>query len=218
MDTHQDRTSAPTTLDPDDPRAHVAAAVRILGPVMEAVTPAQYALPTPCQGMTVRDLLEHLVMVVRRIASAGRDEPPSTWPTDAADVADGQWPAAVRRAAHELQRAWTDDTLDRPTVVPWGVFPGAEVLGIYTNELTVHTWDLASATGQEVEWDAGALEAAWAAIRRQLPSADRSPMWKATKARLPPDHPWEDPFGPAVPVPDDAPLLDRLIGWNGRTP
>ncbi len=26
------------------------------------------------------------------------------------------------------------------------------------------------------------------------------------------------PFGPAVPVADDAPLIDRLVAWNGRTP
>mgnify|MGYP000535288204 CR=1 FL=1 len=30
--------------------------------------------------------------------------------------------------------------------------------------------------------------------------------------------PWSPPFANAVPVPDDAPLIDRLAGWNGRRP
>jgi len=27
-----------------------------------------------------------------------------------------------------------------------------------------------------------------------------------------------DPFDDPVPVPDDAPLIDRLVAWNGRRP
>jgi hypothetical protein len=27
-----------------------------------------------------------------------------------------------------------------------------------------------------------------------------------------------DPFADAVPVPEDAPLIDRLVAWNGRWP
>jgi hypothetical protein len=27
-----------------------------------------------------------------------------------------------------------------------------------------------------------------------------------------------DPFADAVPVSDDAPLIDRLVAWNGRRP
>ena len=26
------------------------------------------------------------------------------------------------------------------------------------------------------------------------------------------------PFAEAVPVPDDAPAIDRLVAWNGRDP
>ncbi len=217
METNQTQPAAPVTLDPSDPRGHLATAVRLLGPVVEAVSSDQYALPTPCSEMTVDALLEHLVMVVRRIACAGRGEAPSTWPTGALGVAPGDSLDAIREAAHDVQRSWPTEVLDRPTAVPWGVFSGAEVLAIYTNELTVHTWDLATATGQQVVWDADALEASWTAIREQLPTADRTPMWDAIKANLPAGVPWEDPFGPATEVADDAPLIDRLVAWNGRT-
>ena len=108
--------------------------------------------------------------------------------------------------------------LDRQIDLPWGTFSGTEVLGVYTNEVTVHTWDLARGTGQQPAWDPTVLAVADAAIRAQLPVADRSPMWAEVAASLPPGVPWQDPFGPAVAVADDAPAIDRLVAWNGRRP
>ncbi len=143
--------------------------------------------------------------------------PTAEWPTDAADVAPGAWLDAFTRAADEAQRAWTSDRLAEPRELPWGVFPGDAVLGVYTNELTVHTWDLARATGQEVVWNQQVLETSWTAIHQQLPIAEREEIWAAVKASLPPDSPWENPFGDAVPIADDAPLIDRLVAWNGRS-
>ncbi len=57
---------------PDDPRTALAGAVGVLREVMGAVTPDQWESPTPCADMTVAELLEHVVMVMRRIALAGR--------------------------------------------------------------------------------------------------------------------------------------------------
>jgi uncharacterized protein (TIGR03086 family) len=222
MDTNTDPTTSSTEatgLAPDDPRTHMAHAVLTAALAMDAVAPEQYDEPTPCAPMAVRDLLEHMVMVIRRVACAGRGEPLESWPIDAADVAEGDWAAAFRAGAHDVQAAWTDDALlERPTPLPWGVFSGTEVLDVYTNELTVHTWDLARATGQAPDWDDQVLATSLAAIHAQLPMADRTPMWEATKAMLPPEVPWEDPFANAVQVPDDAPMIDRLVAWNGRTP
>jgi hypothetical protein len=82
----------------------------------------------------------------------------------------------------------------------------------------VHTWDRARATGQSPEWNDEVLATSLGAIHAQLPMADRTPMWEATKAMLPPEVPWEDPFANAVEVADDAPMIDRLVAWNGRTP
>jgi uncharacterized protein (TIGR03086 family) len=212
-------TDAPTpTASLTDPRPAFAKTVALATPVIEAVPPDRLHASTPC-GMDVRDLLEHLVMVLRRVAAAGRDEPTMTWPIGAPDVADDAMGAAWRAAAPAVETAWADDAkLDRPTEVPWGTFSGREVLAIYVNEIVVHTWDLARGAELPVEWDDEIVATADAAIHAQLPMADRSEMWAAFAASLPPEVEWAAPFGNAVDVPDDAPAIDRLVAWNGRRP
>ena len=209
--------ATPAPFADDDSRTVFARAVALASAVIDAVEPEQLALPTPTE-MDVRQLLEHLVMVLRRVACAGRGEEPWSWPIDAPD-ADGRWSEAWREAAHDVQAAWTNDAvLTRPTTLPWGTFPGHDALDIYTNEVTVHTWDLARATGQQPEWDPAVIAVADAAIHSQLPLADRAPIWDAVKASLPPGVEWEDPFANAVDVPEDASAIHRLVAWNGRQP
>ena len=43
--------------------------------------------------------------------------------------------------------------------LPWQQGTGADILCGYLSELTVHTWDVAAATGQEPAWDGEVLEA-----------------------------------------------------------
>lgn len=215
-----DTTTTESTPAPEagDPRAVFARAVALAAAVIDAVPPGRLGDPTP-SGMAVDDLLEHLVMVLRRVACAGRGDDPGTWPIDAADVAPGGHAAAWRDAAHEVQSAWTDPAvLERPTRLPWGTFSGAETLGVYTNEVTVHTWDLARGTDQSPPWDEAVVAVADAAIHAHLPDADRTALWAAVAAGLPGEVEWQDPFANAVEVPDTAPPIDRLVAWNGRQP
>jgi uncharacterized protein (TIGR03086 family) len=216
-----DASTPPTTtstLDDHDPRAVFGRAVALAATVIDRTPTDQLHAPTP-SGMDVRELQEHLVMVLRRVACAARGEEPWQWPIDAKDVGDDEFGAAWQVAADDVEMAWADDALlQRPTALPWGTFSGAEVLDVYTNEIAVHTWDLARGTGQMPEWDESVLTVADAAIRAQLPLADRTPIWEAAKAALPPGIEWETPFANAVDVPDDAPLIDRLVAWNGRQP
>lgn len=225
MDTTTETTNTGPTIDPaagelaaDDPRSAYAGASAVTLDVIRSIEAEQYELPTPCEDMNVGELCEHLVMVQRRIACAGRGEPVAGWPVDAADVPRGGWADAFLEASHDVQQAWTADVLDRPTELPWGTFPGRDALGVYVDELVVHAWDLSRATGQDPEWDPDVLEVASVAIHQQLPVADRRPMWEAIAATLPEGVEWRDPFGNAVDVPDDAPAIDRLVAWNGRQP
>lgn len=201
-----------------DPRATFARAVALAGSVICAVRPDQLDAPTPCGDKDVRALLGHLVEVLNRVALIGRAENPFT--VAARLVADDAWLDTWRHAAHEVQSTWTDDSvLDRIVELPWSQVSGGETLGGYVNEVTVHTWDLAVATGQQPAWDDQVLTVAFDAIRRILPATDRAAAIAAAAQSMPPERRnFPPPFAEAVDVSPDAPLIDRLVAFNGRDP
>jgi uncharacterized protein (TIGR03086 family) len=212
-----------TTLTPltaDDPRRHFATAVATAGRVIAATEPQQLGLPTPCDEFDVQALLSHLVAVLGRVAAVGRGEPAMSVPQAVTGVADDGWSAAWSDAAHGVQAVWADDALLAGTfVLPWATKSGPELLLTYTSEVSVHTWDLAKATGQEPEWDEPTLEAAYVTMLAALPAEHRRQGFDAMREQLPPHmRTMGAPFDEARPVVSDAPLIDRLVAWNGRSP
>ncbi|MFE2874208.1 TIGR03086 family metal-binding protein [Streptomyces roseus] len=187
-----------------DPRADLAAAVELAGRTLAAVRPEQYDAPTPCEEFDVRRLSSHLVAVVRRISVIGRGEDPFSVPSFADEIADGGWAAAWEPGAREVAQVWGDPgILGRQLRLPIGVLPGAAAAAVYTHELTVHTWDLATATGQAPEWDPALIERVIGVVRRALPAESRG-------GRI--------PFAEVVTVDPGAPAIDRLVAWAGRRP
>src|SRR5438128_2331553 len=86
-----------------------------------------------------------------------------------------------------------------------GVDLPGEVAGLVAlDELVIHGWDIARTTGQAYDCDTPSLEAVHAFV-----SQFSEPGQEEARAGL---------FGPVVEVPDDAPLLDRVIGLTGRDP
>ena len=213
-------TSLAAPFGDDDPRAVFARAVATGGSVVAAVQPEHLGDPTPCDAFDVRRLLGHLVGVLRRVAAVGRSDDPLSVPQVVDDVDDLAWPAAWSHAAHQVRGAWSDDAVLTTVVrLPWTELPGAAALALYTNEVTVHTWDLAVATGQRPAWDATAVDVAFAAIRQGMPAGGRAAAFEAMRASLPEGlRDDEAPFAEAVEVGADAPAIDRLVAWNGRRP
>lgn len=190
---------APSEMAPDDPRiayAHITAKV---GELMDQVTAADAAKPTPCEDFTVKELLEHLVMVQRRVAAMGNG---NSFATIDAEPQEAGWADAFRTASHDVMKAWTDtNKLGQMFDVPWGQIPGGALIGSYSGELAVHAWDLATAVGLDLEIDDDLLEPIVAG------------------AKFIPEHGRENPevpFGPVVDPGADAPALLRLAGWMGR--
>ncbi len=182
----------------DDPRIGFAMTVQALHPLI-AGSLDKLTNPTPCPDFTVKELLEHLTLVVERCAAVGRGEHFST--TEQVAVASG-WAEDFQAGAHKCMEAWTDSAkLEQMFEVPFGNLPGAPVLLTYTAELCVHGWDLATATDQEFtvpdEHLMGALFAA-----KQLPAEGR-------------DTP-EIPFGAVVDPGPDATIVEQMAGWMGR--
>ncbi len=216
-------TDFPTDLTPalaaDDPRSVIAGAVALAGDTIAAVQPDQLDLPTPCDEFTARELIGHLLTVLQRVAVLGEGGDPMAMPSVTV-VPDAEIVDAWTAAAHRVQAAWTDDALlDRTMVLPWATAPGRAMLGTYTNELSVHTWDLATAVGASPAWDDRVIAVAFESIQRALPGEGRTERFAAAVANMPAGMAMPTPpFAERVDVAADAPLIDRLVAWTGRRP
>jgi len=213
-------TDSTSTMSGADPRLVFAQAVATAGATIAAVQSAQLTHPTPCTDYDVRTLMGHLLTVLGRVALLGEGGDPLVLPLVTTGTADDKWNETWMAAEHRVMAAWTDDeTLDRLMVLPWAQVPGRAMLGIYTSELTVHTWDLATATGQLVIWNDRVLHTSLAAARAALPNGDREAGFAAMAAKLPPHMASHTrPFGNPIDPAHDAPLIDQLVAWYGRNP
>lgn len=205
-----------TTSSLKDPRRILDRAIATGGVVIAGVRSEHFTDPTPCTGMDVRALLAHLVGVLDRIAALGSGEDP--FAVKEISVPDDRWSGTWREAGRRAADAWSGDTvLERPMALPWIGGSGADVLASYFSELTVHTWDLATATGQQPDWDDTVVTAALEVARRMLPAENRRALYEEISAARGLDE-VGIPFAEAVPISDDAPAIDRLVAWNGRDP
>jgi uncharacterized protein (TIGR03086 family) len=194
-----------------DPRPQFATSLTTATDVLARVRPDQWALPTPCDEFDVHDLVQHLLGVVDRITAVGTQSDPFAIP--AREVSMAEWTDACAA----LWRVWGDDaTLDVPSPLPWAPGDGTVALAHYVTELTVHTWDLATAIGAEVEWDHDVLAMVAARMTDYLPADGRAAVFAPMKEGLPFTPP--DPYVDAVPLTGDVPLIDRIVAWYGRQP
>jgi len=208
-------TTSPTTHEPIDPRPILDRGIATGGSVIARIRPEQLTAPTPCSEMDVRTMLGHLVAVLDRIAALGRGDDP--FAVTETPVPDDDWSGAWTASARRVADAWSDDAvLDQPMALPWIQGNGAEILTSYFSELTVHTWDLATATGQHPDWDDTIVTAALAA-RDFLPAENRRALFEEISTAMGLDE-VAIPFAEAVTIPDDASAIDRLVAWNGRDP
>jgi uncharacterized protein (TIGR03086 family) len=171
--------------------------------VIATVAADQTGLPTPCGDWDVHALLTHVVRDdLRNFGVAARGESPD-WRTPADDLGD-RWAEDFHDGARELLEQWRAADLDRLVATPGGPeMPLGARMDQQIAELAVHAWDLARSTGADVTLDPALAEHALAWSRPMLQPQFRGP---------------DKPFGPEVPVPEDAPAYERLAGWFGRDP
>lgn len=187
-----------------DPRDLIHRAFDQYDRLVAGIAPHQLDLPTPCTDFDLRTLLGHLVAGMRRITVAGQGGDALAVPLVVTGTPDDGWPGAFAQARAAFDAVWFDDTvLDRPCTLPFGTLPGHAAVGAYAQEAAVHGWDVARTLGREDELDIGLAEATAPIGREKLPAEPRG-------GRI--------PFGPVVPVPDDADAYTRLVAWTGRRP
>jgi len=189
-------------------RLDLAPAAKRMAALVGGVSDNQLGGVTPCPAYTLGDLLDHVGgLSVAFTAAACKAEPPggSQGPSGDASRLEEGWRDRIARDLDALAAAWTEPQAWTGTAVAGGVEMPAEVAALVAlDELVVHGWDVARASGQPYDVDPVSLEAVHGFVAQFS-----GPGQEESRAGL---------FGPVVPVPDDAPLLDRVLGMAGRDP
>jgi uncharacterized protein (TIGR03086 family) len=173
--------------------------------VVEGVRAEQYGLPTPCSEWDVRSLLNHVLGTLVLGEALLADRPPEvamgpgTLPER--DLVGDDPVKAYRTLAEALLATASTGTLERDHDTPLGTMPGPVLGGFTTLDIVVHGWDLAAATGQDAGIDPDLAGAVLDFARQGLIDGLRGSR-----------------IGPEVPVPPDAPVVDRLVAYLGRRP
>ncbi len=182
----------------EDLPAALDRALAAVDPLIAGIDDAQWSAPTPCTEWTVRDIVTHLVGVNRVFTAAMRDEPP---PTRGANPLGDDPVGTYRSSGAALRDAVAlPGVLDRTYESPLGTLTGAMRIRWRIADLLTHAWDIATATGQPLHLPDDLVDEVLAFVTVAL----------ADQAR-------DGRFAPPQPVADDAPVIDRLAAFAGRS-
>ena len=179
-------------------KSHAAARAALAG-----VSADQLDQPTPCASWTVRDLANHLVGGNYWFATWVNGETP-TEDDEAPDFAAGDLVAAFDDGSRQAIEAFeAPGAMEKMITLPFGTMPGGAFMGLATTDQFAHAWDLAKATGQQIDFDQDHAEALLTAAEASIQDAFRGADGQA-------------PFGPAQEIDPSAPAADRLAAFLGR--
>lgn len=174
--------------------------------VTRNIKPDQLDARTPCPDWDVRALVNHLMLwsAFRSELAARKQQAPADAPiTEETDfTAQGDWPETFATQLDKAVAAWSEPgATEGETGLAGGSMPARMIGMMMLGELVVHGWDLARATGQQLEADPVVLEAV-----HEMATAmgDQGRKMGA--------------FGDEVEIGEDAPMLDRVLGLSGRDP
>ncbi|MFF9784441.1 TIGR03086 family metal-binding protein [Streptomyces nigrescens] len=185
--------------DPDRVLRAYEQVTRDVAALVAAVRPEDLALPTPCAGWSVRQLLDHMVWENLMATSIAEDAPRDD---HTADHLGDDHRAAFDDSVRAALAAFTGSGMLRRTYGPYEA-PGAMIVQQVVVELLAHGWDLARATGAPTGLAPEAAEETLAAARRIYGAAPRTEG---------------SSFAPERPAPSGASATDRLAAFLGRDP
>jgi uncharacterized protein (TIGR03086 family) len=172
--------------------------------VIAGVRDDQLTDPTPCDGTSVAAMLDHFVGLTVAFRLGAEKSPMEGAPSADADHLPADWRERLPAQLDALVAAWDQpEAWDGTTEVGGVRMPAAAMGVVAANEVLVHGWDLAVATGQPYAVDPLTAEACL--------EFNKGFAVGAPEAR-------DAMYGPVVPVADAAPLFDRLLGRTGRDP
>lgn len=171
--------------------------------VVAGIADQQLDAPTPT-GMTVGEMVQHVLGFTEGFRQGATKEGigASVPPSQAAPQSLPQdWRSRVPAQVKALVVAWREPAAwEGETEVGGATGPAPQMARFALDELVVHGWDLARATGQPF-----------------APTQQDLVILLEMLAEVPPEG-VPGLFGPRVPVAPDASLLDRVIGLTGRDP
>jgi uncharacterized protein (TIGR03086 family) len=185
-------------------------ATRQMAQLVQGVSDEMLDWPTPCPAYRLGDLLDHvggfaLAFTGAATKDLGDGAATAQGPSGDASRLTGDWRGRIAADLASLAAAWRDPEAWQGMTQAGGVdLPGEVAALVALDELVVHGWDVARASGQPFAVDPDHLD-----LVRQFVSQFSGPGTEGAREGL---------FGPEVAVPEDAPLLDRVVGMTGRDP
>lgn len=153
---------------------------------------------TPCADWSVSDLLAH-VHVFATVFTANAQKQAPSFPAGLVE----DWRAAIPAGLDDLARAWREQSAWQGRVSAGGIeMDASDNAVVAIEELTVHGWDLARATGQELDVDDDRLneiERFFDLFGHGIEAGD-------------------GPFAPQARAPQDATRLQTTLARTGRDP
>ena len=167
------------------------------GERVEAAPDDRWSAPSPCTEWTARDVLHHVVGSQRNLIAAIEGTTAEPIPDDA-DPKE-LWRDSMPRLLAALQ---TPGALEKLVPGPMGEMPIEFMLGRFlSNDVLVHTWDLARAVGGDERLDQDAIAHAYEGLKRV-----------DAMIRMP------GVFGAKVEPPEGADLQTEFLCFLGRRP
>lgn len=172
--------------------------------LVDGVDDDQLGAATPCEDWTVAILLDHLLQLTAAFTAAA-DKTPLRGDAELNGTLPAGWKVQLHERLDALVAAWGASEAWQGEAEAGGVVMPAEMMGVVAlDELVLHGWDLARATGQPFH-----AHPVNVAACLNFAAAMSEPGQEAGREGL---------YGPVVPVSADAPDLDRLLGLTGRDP
>lgn len=180
------------------------------------VSDDQLTLPTPCENYSVADLLDHLMAL--SVAFTVAAQKAAGEPTGQALLAEesrpgegsakhlrADWREQLPERLADLATAWRDPSAWEGQTQAGGITLPADLTGkVAINELVLHGWDLARATGQPFECDQDSTQASL-----DFTSMMAQPEAGGGRSGL---------FGPVVESYPCESDFDRTLTLSGRDP
>jgi len=181
-------------------------AAQRLADLIALVEDDELGRPTPCPAYSLGDLIDHaggLALAFTAAANKERGTYGDQGPSGDASRLGDDWRKRIPRDLTTLVEAWREPDAWTGMTRIAGMDAPAEMVGLtVADELVVHGWDVARATGQPYRCEPELLDAARSfLVQFASPDAPAGP---------------NVPFGPSRQLPDDAPLLDRVVALAGR--